>query len=294
MVEVLFGESEAASMKAAKSTVLVSQTKGPVSVWCAGKKKPPQKPFSGWVPGMADEVICLNFMLDMGDIREPADSPYRKDFICRMYSQGQWGGNDEMKEDISQAAEFYINEKNRLEEFLMKNETIRVWYSNAPYSMCGFYHLCQMLQKYDDEIRSVKLPIHQVCSNYITLYKNWGEVSAEEFAGFLPLEQVVSKEELRMYSGFWNELIEDNSPLRAVINSKVIGVPEDFYDFLIWKKLGKEPVKEAHLIGDLLGNYPINVSDLWYAKRIDFFIEQGQIKVIENSEKKYARVICRA
>lgn len=294
MVEVLFGESEAASMKAAKSTVLISHTDGPVSVWAAGKKTPPKRPFTGWVQGTAEEVVCLNVMLDIGDIREPIDSSYRKDFICKMYLQEQWGTGSKMESELKYAVDCYVNEIERLENYLKENETVRVWYSNAPYSMCGFYQLCQLLLKYDNEIRAVKLPEHKVCENFIVSYKNWAEVAAEEFAGFLQQEKVVSREELRLYAGLWSELKEDNSPLRTVINGKVIGAPEDFYDFLIWKKLGKNPVKEAHLIGDILGYYPISVGDFWYAKRIDFYIEQGRIKVTEDSGKKYARMICLA
>ena len=43
MIEVLFGDSEAAAMKAAKNTVLIGGADGPTSVWMAGKKKPPEK-----------------------------------------------------------------------------------------------------------------------------------------------------------------------------------------------------------------------------------------------------------
>lgn len=78
MIEVLFGESEAASMKAAKSTVIASKADGPTSVWIAEKKKPPKKEHYGWVEGTAEEVICLGFLLDVGDIRETVNSKYRK------------------------------------------------------------------------------------------------------------------------------------------------------------------------------------------------------------------------
>ncbi len=79
----------------------------------------------------------------------------------------------------------------------------------------------------------VKLPEYVVHGKTICFYKNWGEVAAEEFAGFLSGERIVSKEELRMYASLWNELVEDNNPLRAIVNGKMIGVPEDFYDFII-------------------------------------------------------------
>jgi hypothetical protein len=45
------------------------------------------------------------------------------------------------------------------------------------------------------------------------------------------------------------------------------------------------------LIGDILGQVTIGVGDWWYAARIEHFIRQGKIKVVEDSENKYARLI---
>ena len=75
-------------------------------------------------------------------------------------------------------------------------------------------------------------------------------------------------------------------------NGRVLGVPEDFYDFLIWKKLTDKPVKEARLIGDILGYFPISVGDWWYAKRIEYYIRQGKIRVVQDSKNTYGRMIC--
>ncbi len=95
-----------------------------------------------------------------------------------------------------------------------------------------------------------------------------------------------------MYARLWGNLQEDNSPLRAVVNGKLIGVAEDFYDFLILKRITGESIKEARLIGAILGNDQLGVGDWWYAKRIDHFIQTGKIKILEDSENKYARTIC--
>ena len=94
-----------------------------------------------------------------------------------------------------------------------------------------------------------------------------------------------------MYAFLWTELTEDNSPLRAVINGRIMGVPVDFYDFLIWKRLSCRPVKEAGLIGDILGYFRPGVGDWWFAERIDYYIQQGKIRVIEDSENKYVRMV---
>ena len=292
MIEVLFGESEAGSMKAAKNTIILGKTEGSTSVWMAGKKKSHNRSTQEWIPGTAEEVICLGFLLDIGDIQEGLESQYRKKLICSMYSQNQWGKDDKFDGELQKAVDLYVNEIARLKRYLDEGETIRVWYSDAPYSRCGFYHLCSMLEGFGNEIRVVKLPEYQVKTNTIVSYHSWGDVLAEEFAGFLLHEKRLSKEEVRMYSFLWNQLKEENSDLRAVINGKVISVPEDYYDFLIWKKLTEEPVIEARLIGNILGHYPIGIGDWWYARRINYYIEQGRIKVVQDSEKEYERMIC--
>lgn len=292
MIEVLFGESEAASMKAAKSMKIVGYVNGPTSVLVTGKETPPERTFAGWVEGTSEDVVCLGFMLDIGNIKEPIDSPYRKNLIYSMYAQNQYVKNPEIDQELKLTGEVYLNELLRLKEYLENGETIRVWYSDTPYSICGFYSLCQILQKYKNEIHIVKLPEYMVRKTSIISYRNWGEVSAEEFAEFLTYESLLTKEEVRMYAQLWTELTEDNSPLRAMINGKVTGVSEDFYDFLIWKRLTRKPIKEARLIGDILGCFQIGMGDWWFARRIEHFIQQDKIKVINDSENKYARVIC--
>lgn len=292
MIEVLFGESEAGSMKAAKNKIIAGSVNGPVSVWMAGKKTPPEKPFSGWIEGTSEEVICLGFMLDVGDIKEPADSAYRKELIYSMYAQNQWEQDEETEAELKGTGDAYAEELLRLRRFLDDGEAVRIWYSDAPYSRCGFYHLCQILRQYENEIRAVKLPEYIVREKCITVCKNWGEVAAEEFAGFLSYEKKLSGNEIRMFANEWSELVGDNSPLRAVINGKVLGVPEDFYDFLVWKRLTHKPVKQARLIGDILGYDQLGIGDWWYAKRIEYYIRQGKIRVVEDSKNKYARVIC--
>lgn len=195
---------------------------------------------------------------------------------------------------MKKAGEVYISELFRLKQFLENGEMVRIWYSDAPYSRCGFYHLCRILEKYENEIRVVKLPEYVVREKNITVYTNWGEVPTEEFAGFLSYEKRLSKEEVRMYAILWSRLVEDNSPLRSVVNGKVLSVPEDFYDFQIWRRLTEKPVKEARLIGDILGDSQISIGDWWYAKRIEYYIENKKIRIVEDSVNKYARTICLA
>lgn len=109
-----------------------------------------------------------------------------------------------------------------------------------------------------------------------------------EFAGFLSYEKILSQEEIHMYALERTDQVNENSPLRAVINGKLIGVPEEFYVFQIWQRITDKPEKEARIIGDILGTSQIGVGDWWYAKRIEYHIRQGNIRDAATGKQKHA------
>lgn len=269
MIEVLFGESSAGAMKVAKNR--------------AGKS------LEGWIEGTSEEVVCLGFMMDIGDIREPMESPYRKRLLYSLYARDRW----EAEEELKSIGDVYAGELRRLESFLEAGEPVRIWYSDAPYSRCGLYSLCRRLEKHEGRFSVVKLPEYVVREKCIVSRSSWNEVAAEEFAGFLKYETPLSREEIRRYAMLWHMLVEENSPLRAVVNGTVLSVPEDFYDFLIWRHLKDVPMREGRLLGDILDQTQLGVGDWWYAGRIEHHIRQGRIRVVEDSDRKYARMICR-
>lgn len=295
MIEILFGESEAASMKAAKcEQIYVSSNDGPTACFGAGKRKVPEKKDYSWIEGNSTEVVCLGFLLDIGDIQKEITGSYRKNLLLSLYNQNQWDGEDNYESELQEMFEHYTSDLSRLQEYLEDCEAVRIWYSDAPYSRCGFYQICQLLLKYQVEVHVVKLSEHVVREDCIVSYANWGEVAAEEFAGFLSYEKILTEDEFRMYAQNWSDLVSENAPLRAVISGQLISVPEDFYDFLIWKHLSDKPRKEARVIGDILGTSMLGVGDWWYAKRIEYYIDRGDILIVEDSANTYARVIKRS
>lgn len=118
MIEILFGESEATAMKIAIE--------------------------KGVILGSIDKVICLELMLDIGDIREEIDGIYRKQLIFDMYTQNGYYKNEESLKEFKKIGIKYIDEQNRFRKYLLKGEQIRIWYSNAPYAMCGLYYICSI------------------------------------------------------------------------------------------------------------------------------------------------------
>ena len=83
------------------------------------------------------------------------------------------------------------------------------------------------------------------------------ELSAEEWNRYLPLQQKATDIFVKMCAEEWIELKEENAPLRAVINGRLMGVAETLYDRYIELEITKAPQEfyEARVIGDVMGKY---------------------------------------
>ena len=293
MIEVLFGESEAGAMKMAKNYQKPDYDNCAIA-W-SGKKPSKdefEKMFDGKsVGGNSSEVICIPFMLDIGDIDVPIESEYRKKLIFDVHTIDGVDENN-ILQDLDNSWKGYLNEIVRLKNYAIQGETIRLWYSDSPYSMCGFYYVCNILREYNCKVFIIKLPQYmQLSENIMQFYTSWDEIAAGRFYKFLHLEKELSQREIQSFALNWIELKNEKSSLRAVVNGKLIGVPEDFYDHLIRKEIPNGDFIMARLIGRIIGNHPIGVSDFWYAKRINKMIEEGELMVVQKKKEIYSQVL---
>lgn len=273
MVEILFGESEAGAMKIA----LKSEKE------------------------LGRDCVCLPLMLDVGDIQQPVLGKYRRDLLYRMLYREQWGADKQMKTELKALGGKYAQQIGKLNDYIKNRESLRIWYCDAPYSMCGFMWLCSRLKRYKGELWAVRLPRVEVrnegmSDEYGVFRANWGEVEPREFTESLPLQRRLSRIEIMMNGVNWEALVSEDAPLRAVVNGGLISVPTSFYDFLIWKKFrmyekfGEEFKRQAEIIGSILAEEQ-GIGDWWYAYRIDKLIKKGRIEVVEDSDKKYERML---
>ena len=75
----------------------------------------------------------------------------------------------------------------------------------------------------------------------------------------------------------WKELQQENVSLRAVLNGKLVSVPDSLYDIFILRELEKQEdeFNEAQLVGQVLGKYQLGIGDGWIALRLEQFIRDG-------------------
>lgn len=245
------------------------------------------------------DIACLGIMADIGDITEPMFGEYRYKLLCRMLYQEQWGKDPEMKEELKTLGKHYAKEYLRLKRGLKDGEPVRVWISDSPFSMCGFFWLSGLLAKHNAEVSVVEMSRFNEqtaaeSDRTLSVCRDWGECDPSKLAGALPLARRIPRMELISNSMEWQRLVKENASLRTVIAGRIVSVPVSFYDFLIRRYLGRQPMREAVLIGKILGENQLGVGDWWYAQRIEHFIRRKSIVVLQDGERKYERIIALA
>lgn len=249
MLEVVFSESTKAFMKQVKS-----------------------KEIGG-------EIVNIGFSLDIGDIAGDVDGIERKDVFKNM-----WNLNPEDRD----GKKFFNNQRQDLEKLLSAARDgidIRIWKSSAPFSVCGCAFVCNLLKDTDCNINVVSFPkYHSISDDAVWTSDTWDAIVPNEFYKFLQYEIKYTEIMKGIEANLWEDLKLENASLRAVVNGKLISVREDFYDYIILKNIPDEDFMMASLIGKLLGEYELGVSDYWFAYRIKNMVEEGMLEVV--SDKK--------
>ncbi|WFF71882.1 DUF3658 domain-containing protein [Proteiniclasticum sp. QWL-01] len=91
-------------------------------------------------------------------------------------------------------------------------------------------------------------------------------------------------------SDYWHDLMEENAPLRAIINGKITSVPEDFYDFIIIRNLPENDFIMARFIGKLLGEYSLGISDSWYAATTGMLMMRCFIRLLLKCTMQWLKI----
>jgi len=315
MVEIVFGDSAAGSLKMAQGFGKGGYVGGAVSVCILrddgsepteeeiqeARKKAEEEEKKAWesaVPleGNPADVYGFSLSLSIGELSGNGMDGRRRKVLEKLYSIYP----DSEGENI--AHEMVRNAEGSLREACGKaaaGNGMRVWYSSQPDELCGLYWLMDRLDElgYQGKIFLVKLPEWEEREDgTVVQMTGWGEVGPGEWGKYLPLQQALSPALRRCFSLRWKELREENAPLRAVLNGRLISVQEDIYDGFIRREIdaGPEEFQEAMVIGRVLGKYRLGVGDALLAHRIEAMIAAGELEPVTQPSGKaplYHRIL---
>jgi len=138
MVEVVFNDSAKGAMTIVKNYSKADMLVDPI---LSAEGEESQEQFEGKaVGGSSEDVVCIGFNLDVGDIAHEIDSDERKYTFVKLFSSVDF--------EQAEIEEFFKYQRDDLEKLVSAAKTgtpIRVWKSNAPFSACGYAYVCDIL-----------------------------------------------------------------------------------------------------------------------------------------------------
>lgn len=278
MIELAFGESTAGALKLAKSMKHGARINGAVGVigGTAKERRAVRKPryWEGMtMEGEPSDVAALPLALDIGDLSDlDADMRARKEVLDALFAHFP---------DASDALwQTNRNTLHRLAAAKATLEPVRMWISeHDPAELCGFYFVCHLMAAAETPVSVVRVPIEIERDGAIIRYRNTGELCPEAFGGMVGLEEKISEAQRRVYATMWRTLVNENAPLRAVVNGTLIGVPETFYDFALRANIPEGECRIAHILGNALHQVP-GVGDQWLFCRIQAMLNAGELVLV--------------
>lgn len=226
-----------------------------------------------------EDILCLEFHLDIGYLESGIDSKYRIELPDRLMLEGCFIKPPET--GFTKTGKTNLRNWATLKERLQYKEPVRVWYSDAPHALCGFYHLCALLQNYNTDVFSIEAPAAECTEDGWRFSSGWGSVPQDSLGEYLALSRKLEKQETQLNAVRWEKLVQENASLRAVIDGVVHSVDENYYDHFIAQQIPDKPIKESLLIMNTLAAYPLGIYDFWLELRIQNMIDDGKLIVTE-------------
>lgn len=236
-----------------------------------------------------DDVLGLSLNLSCGDIAEPLSvSCRRQKLIHQWLTADPWG---ELENVEAQAQEHWQNCLNDYEQLRIQaaKKPVRIWTDYTPDSLCGLLFAADILYKLDTAVTCIPLPLWtEEPDGVIRQFDGWGCVCPEEFGRFVPGGVALSKNVLRLLAGRWKELQEENAPLRAFVNGRVVSVNADFYDDFIRQSFIDGEMQVAQIIGRVLSRRP-GVGDWIITERIRHMLRSGELRMVQEDSRRFWR-----
>ncbi len=300
MIEIVFSDSACGSLKMAQHYgkgkyqggsigIIVSHTDGTKPTKAevkAAQREAAKKARLAWesatpMGGNSADIYGFNLALSVGDISENQPGIKRKQTLEHLYSIYPNDEGRKAVQEILKRANEYLK---MVRERWVTGESIRIWYSNQPDEMCGLYWFMGQLNQWEGhggEVFIVKLPEWETDEKENIVRKSsWSEMAPQEWQRYLALQKPVSPVFRQSCASHWQELQEENAPLRAIMNGRLVSASEKLYDDFILREIEAEDEEfhEAMIVGRVLGKYQLGIGDSWIALRIEEMIHAGKLE----------------
>lgn len=225
------------------------------------------------------DIYYLDFNLSVGDITQPVELPDgpRERLFAEMNNIQYYEVDSKSLRLVKQSWNKAIKSYEGFKERIKNNEDVRIWLDTTPNDICGFLYSMELLSKVSSKVSVIVLPKFEIIEGRVIEHSSWGEINPLDYYKYGKYEQELPKEMIDALAWKWCELKKENAPLRAVINGKVVSVEEDFYDSFIRQAFPLEESTIIRMIGEIIANQPLFLSDSFIANRIKKMLADGEL-----------------
>ena len=222
----------------------------------------------------SDELKCIWLYLDLFKIGDADFEDGRMELLSHFY---------ERPCNAKRTYHKLLKDVDDIVDEAKKGNTIRIWYSELGYALCGLYYLACRLETTQASVILVPLP-----KNIRLFYCN--EIYPRDIPAYMSAAHFAGKKELAAYAAEWKRLCKENADMRVVQNKKVVSADLDYFDDLICECTADGPLCYEKLIGRSLGkifdegNF---VFDGFVGDRIDLMIENGTLEITGNDDGEH-------
>ena len=170
---------------------------------------------------------------------------------------------------------------------------MRIWYDHTPASLCGLHAAAALLEDAPCQITVVETPELET-KNGVTRRATLGERGPTEMGALLQYERPLPDTDRHALAARWRSLQAENAPLRAEQNHRLTSVPAGFYDAMILSKAPANEIMVAQLIGKVLAECRLGISDQLIYRRIEHLKRSGKFLSVQPSPAPYQEIIRRA
>lgn len=295
MLEVLFSDSAAGSMKCGMNRDTILGGASTFAVMGEGEALSPEKRrrmqreheererrrWAEAVPLRGDtrDILPFPLWLSIGPLDEEGIGPLRESTLTRLlsiYPQGQ-----------QTAAEILASTRQRLATLLARapHEPVRIWVDHTPDAACGLRWLLAQLRPLGFEnldLQVVELPAQAPHEEGGLILRNLGELHPSEWGRLAQNAKVLPASQAAALAGQWQVLQRESAPLRAALNGVLVSAAADLYDPYLRRILDEleDTFQEATLIGRTLLQFQLGYGDAWLALRVEQWIADGKLEAV--------------
>jgi len=232
----------------------------------------------------SDEIILLHLRLNYGQLNCNLIEKQAKGNVDTIKYMFRSVTEAELKEEYTEElAELHSGIK-QVTDFLAAGQEIRLWLSNTANDRCALYWFCHLVKDFHNKISIVLCPGYEYSPSIHTasIQNDWALFRGLNFiAKCACTPRILDKYEKEAYARAWTLLVEEDAPLRILIDDTIVGIEESFFDSIILGFTKTEPQSQNIVMGKILGKWQGGCDAAFISMRIEHLIAEGKIKVCE-------------